>query len=85
MRPDSGATTLLLRNLTGLWLLEKAIRQWQAQGKSVTISSLVNDAATVGPIRAAFDVSSELVSSEDVLHGADAMRVHGYDPPRDSC
>jgi rhamnulokinase len=49
-------------------LLEQAIRQWQGQGKSVTISSLVNDAATVGPVRAAFDVSSpELVSSEDVL------------------
>ena len=53
-----GATTLFLRNLTGLWLLEQAIRQWQGQGKSVTISSLVNDAATVGPVRAAFDVSS---------------------------
>ncbi|HJY42977.1 MAG TPA: FGGY-family carbohydrate kinase, partial [Propionibacteriaceae bacterium] len=63
-----GAATLFLRNLTGLWLLEEAIRQWQGQGKSVTISSLLNDAATVGPVRAAFDVSSpELVSSEDVL------------------
>jgi rhamnulokinase len=64
-----GATTLFLRNLTGLWLLEQAIRQWQGQGRSVTISSLVNDAATVGPVPAAFDVSSpELVSSQDVLH-----------------
>ena len=63
-----GATTLSMRNLTGLWLLEQAMRQWQGQGKSVTIGSLVNDAATVGPVRAAFDVSSpELVSSEDVL------------------
>jgi rhamnulokinase len=63
-----GATTLFMRNLTGLWLLEQAIRQWQGQGKSVTIGSLVNDAATVGPVRAAFDVSSaELVASEDVL------------------
>ena len=63
-----GATTLFMRNLTGLWLLEQAMRQWQGQGKSVTIGSLVNDAATVGPVRAAFDVSSpELVSSEDVL------------------
>jgi rhamnulokinase len=64
-----GATTLFLRNLTGLWLLEQAIRQWQGQGKSVTISSLVNDAATGDPVPAAFDVSSpELVSSQDVLH-----------------
>jgi rhamnulokinase len=63
-----GATTLFMRNLTGLWLLEQAMRQWHDQGKSVTIGSLVNDAATVGPLPAAFDVSSaELVSSEDVL------------------
>jgi rhamnulokinase len=57
-----------MRNLTGLWLLEQAMRQWQDQGQSLTIASLVDDAAAVGPLRAAFDVSSaELVSSEDVL------------------
>jgi rhamnulokinase len=62
------ATTLFMRNLTGLWLLEQAMRQWQGQGKSVTIGSLLNDAASVGPLPSAFDVSSpELVSSEDVL------------------
>jgi rhamnulokinase len=63
-----GATTLFMRNLTGLWLLEQAMRQWHGQGTSVTIGSLLQDAATVGPLQAAFDVSSpELVSSEDVL------------------
>jgi len=63
-----GATTLFMRNLTGLWLLEQAMRQWQGQGKSVTIGSLLHDAASVGPLQAALDVSSpELVSSEDVL------------------
>ena len=63
-----GGTTLFMRNLTGLWLLEQAMRQWQDQGQSLTIASLVDDAAAVGPLWAAFDVSSpELVSSEDVL------------------
>jgi rhamnulokinase len=63
-----GATTLFMRNLTGLWLLERAMRQWQDQGKSVAIGSLLHDAAAVDPLRAAFDVSSpDLVSSEDVL------------------
>jgi rhamnulokinase len=63
-----GATTLFMRNLTGLWLLEQAMRQWQGRGKSLTIGSLLHDATTVGPIPAAFDVSSPgLVSSEDVL------------------
>jgi rhamnulokinase len=63
-----GATTLFMRNLTGLWLLEQAIRQWHGQGRSITIASILQDATTVGPVQAAFDVSSpELVSSEDVL------------------
>jgi rhamnulokinase len=63
-----GTTTLLMRNLTGLWLLEQAIRQWHGQGKNDTIASLLQDAARIGPLQAAFDVSSaELVSSKDVL------------------
>jgi rhamnulokinase len=69
-----GATTLFMRNLTGLWLLEQAIRQWNDHGKRVTIETLLQDAARVGPLQAAFDVSSpELVSSEDVLG---AVRMH---------
>jgi rhamnulokinase len=63
-----GTTTLFMRNLTGLWLLEQAMRQWRGLGKSVTIASLLQDAAIVDPLRAAFDVSSpDLVSREDVL------------------
>lgn len=63
-----GRTRLFMRNLTGLWLLEQAMRQWHGQGASVTIGSLLHDAATVGSLEAAFDVSSpELVSSDDVL------------------
>jgi rhamnulokinase len=78
-----GATTLFMRNLTGLWLLEQAIRQWHDHGKWVTIETLLQDAARVGPLHAAFDVSSpELVSSEDVLG---AVRMHctdaGMTPP----
>lgn len=78
-----GATTLFMRNLTGLWLLEQAIRQWHDHGKRVTMETLLQDAARVGPLQAAFDVSSpELVSSEDVLG---AVRMHctdaGMTPP----
>ena len=44
------------------------MRQWQHQGQNLTIASLVGDAAAVGPLWGAFDVSSpEFVSSEDVL------------------
>ena len=61
-------TTLFMRNLTGLWLLEQAMRQWQDQGQEPHDRKLVDEAVAVGPLWAAFDVSSpELVSSEDVL------------------
>ncbi len=46
-----GATTLFMRNLTGLWLLEQAMRQWEGEGRSVTIASLLHDAAAVGPCK----------------------------------
>ena len=73
-----GATTLFMRNLTGLWLLEQAMRQWRDQGKSVTIASLLHDAASVGPLGAAFDVSSpELVSSDDVLRAIRMQCISG--------
>jgi rhamnulokinase len=78
-----GTTTLFMRNLTGLWLLEQAVRQWQASGKNVTIARLLSAAAAMGPIQAAFDVTApELVSSEDVLHTVRAQCVSaGLAPP----
>jgi rhamnulokinase len=77
-----GGTTLFLRNLTGLWLLEEAMRQWRRQGKSVTIASLLQDAATAGPLQAAFDVSSpELVSSDDVLDTVQTRCMSAGMPP----
>jgi rhamnulokinase len=78
-----GTTTLFMRNLTGLWLLEQAVRQWQASGRNVTIARLLSEAAAMGPIQAAFDVTApDLVSSEDVLHTVRAQCVSaGLAPP----
>jgi rhamnulokinase len=78
-----GATTLFMRNLTGLWLLEQAVRQWQASGKQVTIASMLREAAATGPVQAAFDVTApELVVSEDVLQAVRAQCASvGMAPP----
>jgi rhamnulokinase len=63
-----GASTLFMRNLTGLWLLEQAVRQWRDQGLTVTVTGLVDEATAVGPTVAAFDVTApELVTTDDVL------------------
>jgi rhamnulokinase len=61
-------TTLSMRNLTGLWLVEEAIRAWRGQGLDVTIPALLDEARAVGPIIAAVDVGvPDLVSAGDVL------------------
>jgi rhamnulokinase len=63
-----GASTLFMRNLTGLWLLEQAVRQWRDGGVTVTVPDLVDEAGAVGPTLAAFDVTApELVTTDDVL------------------
>jgi rhamnulokinase len=63
-----GGTTLFMRNLTGLWLLEQAARQWREQGTAVTLTDLVSEATAIGPTRAAFDITAPgLVTTEDVL------------------
>jgi rhamnulokinase len=63
-----GTSTLFMRNLTGLWLLEQAVRQWREQGLTVTVPDLVDEATRVGPTTAAFEVTApELVTTDDVL------------------
>jgi rhamnulokinase len=61
-------TTLSMRNLTGLWLLEQALRTWREEGLDVALPALLDEAARLGPTDAAVDVGApELVSAGDVL------------------
>jgi rhamnulokinase len=46
-----GNSTLLLRNLTGLWLLQESLRQWQQQGHAYTWDDLIAAAAAAQPFR----------------------------------
>ena len=44
-------STLLLRNLTGLWLLQECLRQWQLAGHAYTWDDLIAAAAAAQPFR----------------------------------
>ena len=78
-----GRTTLFMRNLTGLWLLEQAMRQWHGQGKSVTIASLLQDAATANPLRSSLrrQLFGPRLQRRRLTGGADAMHVHRHGAP----
>jgi len=46
-----GNSTLLLRNLTGLWLLQECLRQWENAGHAYTWDDLIAAAAAAQPFR----------------------------------
>jgi rhamnulokinase len=59
-----GGRTRLMRNLTGLWLLEQALRQW----RTVTLEQALAAAEREGPVASVIDVADpELIGGEDVL------------------
>ena len=46
-----GGASLLLRNLTGLWLLQECLRQWEKEGHAYTWDELIAAAAAAQPFR----------------------------------
>jgi rhamnulokinase len=46
-----GNSTLLLRNLTGLWLLQECLRQWENAGHAYTWDDIIAAAAQAQPFR----------------------------------
>jgi rhamnulokinase len=78
-----GGRTRLMRNLTGLWLLEEALRSWRAQGLAVTLAEVLQGAEDHGPVDALIDVGApEFIAPGDVLaRVADACRRDGYAVP----
>jgi rhamnulokinase len=45
----------LVRNVSGLWMLQECRREWQAAGLDLTYEELANLAATVSPLRSIVD------------------------------
>ena len=44
-----GGSTLLMRNITGLWIVQECVRQWEKQGKSHGWDELIAAAAAARP------------------------------------
>jgi rhamnulokinase len=63
-----GNSTLLLRNLTGLWLLQECLRQWQLAGHAYTWDDLIAAAAAAQPFRSIlYPDARELLAPADML------------------
>lgn len=50
-----GGTVRLLKNICGLWLLERCRKDWQSEGKTVEYPELLMQAATEPPLRHLID------------------------------
>ena len=63
-----GGSTLLLRNLTGLWLLQECLRQWENAGHAYTWDDLIAAAAQAQPFRSLlYPGASEFLAPADML------------------
>ena len=72
-------TTRLLKNVTGLWLLEQAIRQWDSEGTRHDVRSLAAAAADVPGGRAVVDPDDPHLASPGPMatHIADLCALNG--------
>jgi rhamnulokinase len=63
-----GGSTLLLRNLTGLWLLQESLRQWENAGHAYTWDDLIAAAAAAQPFRSLLHPDAkEFLAPADML------------------
>jgi rhamnulokinase len=46
-----GGSTLLMRNITGLWILQECVRQWEKEGRSCSWDQLIAAAQAAEPFR----------------------------------
>jgi len=54
-----GGRSLVLRNLTGLWLLEEAVRAWRTESPDLDLEELVPQARALGPTDSIIDIGDE--------------------------
>jgi rhamnulokinase len=78
-----GGTTRLLKNVTGLWLLEESCRAWRANGADVSLTELVGVATALPGGRSVFDVDDARFGSPGQVpeHIAAACRATGQPVP----
>ena len=69
---ESGAdgSILLIKNLTGLWLLQECQRQWSREGRHYTWSEISAMAATAPPFACLLDVDADDFRAPENMHRA---------------
>lgn len=82
-----GGTTRLLKNITGMWLLEECLKAWAREGKEYAYSELVGMAHSAVPFRVFIDPDDEsfahpvcmpdAIAEYCVRTGQQAPRTHG--------
>jgi rhamnulokinase len=79
-----GGTVRVLKNITGLWLLEGAMKDWRAAGKEFSYGQLLGLAASEAPLRALIDPDDALfVAPDHMLRAIDAYCARtGQEAPR---
>jgi rhamnulokinase len=78
-------STLLLRNLTGLWLLQESLRQWEIAGHAYTWDDLIAAAATAQPFRSLIHPgANEFLAPNDMLQAIRAFCQSTAQPIPDS-
>jgi len=64
----AGGRMLLIRNLTGLWLLQECMRHWQRRGEAYTWDTLLARAEQAAPFRSLIDPEAdEFMAPDDML------------------
>jgi len=58
-------TIRFLRNVTGFWLLQECVRQWQAEGSHIDLNELTGAASEVPGLRALVDVQDPGFAAPD--------------------
>jgi rhamnulokinase len=78
-----GGTTRLLKNVTGLWLLEQSCQEWNAQGDHHAVADLVDAAAHVTGGRNVVDPDDPRLTAPGPIATriADICREHGGPVP----
>ncbi len=60
-----GGSTLLMRNITGLWILQECLRQWEREGHPCKWDELIVAAAAARPFRSLLHPNAEAFQAPD--------------------
>jgi rhamnulokinase len=76
-------TIRFLRNVMGLWVLSETVRTWQANGETVDLAAVLDEASAMPPLRAVIDIDAPefLPPGDMTARIANACRAAGQASP----